>query len=221
MEVRVAVVVPEPVFDRLTSFLCLYTDGEVHGFEHTVVHGFIPFLVARHPAEVVVRLFLIAEEGRIGLSAIGLRGGDADILYELILSGVSVGQEPDKVRGIVVLRIFSVQIAEGVHFVGEHVADAGCRAAGAAGLVEDGREEARLRVVVVVRARLHFFCADFLGGSEQRPVAANFGVVVRIFFPVHGLCAEYAGQHAESQKSPFHCVFHDKDCFMNDKFIFV
>ena len=71
VEVGVAIVVPEPVLHSLATFLRSHADGEVGRLEHTIVHGFVPFVVACHPSEVVVRLLLIAKQAGIGLTAIG------------------------------------------------------------------------------------------------------------------------------------------------------
>ena len=71
VEVGVAIVVPEPVLHSLATFLRSHADGEVGRLEHTIVHGFVPFVVACHPSEVVVRFLLIAKQAGIGLTAIG------------------------------------------------------------------------------------------------------------------------------------------------------
>ena len=70
VEVGVAGMVPEPVFQQFAAFLSFDTDGEMGGCPHAVEHGGVPFVVARHPTEVVVRFELIAEEVGEGASAV-------------------------------------------------------------------------------------------------------------------------------------------------------
>ena len=153
VKIRVAVVVPQPVLHRLSSRLGAHVEGEVAGRFHAVLHGGIPFVVALHPAEVVGGAVLVAEERGVGLSAVEGGGGHAHFRHELVFTRVAVGEQPHEVGGIVIFRLFAVEAAVGVEFVGKHVADARRRAARAARLVEHGREVHRFGVVHVVGPR--------------------------------------------------------------------
>ena len=124
MERVVAVVVPQPVLHSLTSFFCLYAEREVCRSRHAVVHGRMPFLIAGHPAEVAVHLFLVAEVFRVGLSAVYGGRRHTHMQHKVLLARVTVGEQPHEVGGIIVVRVLAVEPAVGVELMREHVADA-------------------------------------------------------------------------------------------------
>ena len=213
VKIRVAVVVPQPVLHRLSSRLGAHVEGEVAGRFHAVLHGGIPFVVALHPAEVVGGAVLVAEERGVGLSAVEGGGGHAHFRHKLVLARVAVGEQPHEVGGIIVFRLFAVEVAVGVEFVGKHVADARCRSARAARLVKHGREVHRFRVVHVVGARgRHAVSADHLARHEQRVVCARHGRIVLVLAEVHlvELCRGRERRGCEAQGGEaIREIFHD------------
>ena len=125
MEVGVAVMVPQPVFRNLATFGRVEAAaGKACGPKHTVVHGFKPLVVARHPPEVVLRFVLRAKEGGVGAATIGRGRRHTYARHHLILTGAARSEQPNEVGGIEVVGHGGIEIAESVDFMGEHVADA-------------------------------------------------------------------------------------------------
>ena len=89
-EVGVAIVVVKPAFQRFASGFSAKVLAEVCRFKHAVEHGFVPLVVTRHPAKVVLRRFLIAKQLRGGLSAVSCSRGHAHILHKLVLARVAI-----------------------------------------------------------------------------------------------------------------------------------
>ncbi len=129
-EVRVAAVVPEPVFHIFAARFGIYPIATEGVAFDAVEHGRVPFVVALHPAEVRSRAVLVAEDTGVGGSAVNNGRGDTVGHGHAFLARVAVGEQPGEVRGIDVFRKAGVGVAEGVDFVGEHVADARGRSAG-------------------------------------------------------------------------------------------
>ena len=63
--VGVSVVAPQPVLGGYASNLCTNVIWKRYLLGDTVEHGCIPFVVARHPAEVEVLGILVAKEFRV------------------------------------------------------------------------------------------------------------------------------------------------------------
>ena len=149
MKRRVAAVVPQPVLHQFASLFGVEPIGRERVVRNAVLHGFKPFVVALHPAEVVGRAVLVAKEGRVGRPAVHRGVGHAVGHGHALLARVAVGEQPGEVGGIDVLGPLRRVAPQGIDFVGKHVADARGRAARAARLVEHGREVGLFRVVYV------------------------------------------------------------------------
>ena len=146
---RVAAMVPEPVLHQFASLFGVEPIGRERVVRNAVLHGFKPFVVALHPAEIVGAAVLVAEEARIGRSAVCRGVGHAVGHRHALFPRVAVCQQPGEVRRIDMVRGAGRVAAQGIDFVGEHVADARGRTAGASVLVENGRKVGLFGVVYV------------------------------------------------------------------------
>ena len=209
MERVVAVVVPEPVFHRLTSLLGLNAEGEVGRADHAVEHTGIPLVVALHPTEVGVSLFLITEELGVGLSAVNRSRGHTHVHHEVLLARVAAGEQPHEVGGVIIVGVLAVEPAVSVQFMREHVADTRSRATRTTVLVEHGREVRRFGIVHVVRpCRSHL--GTFSGGSEQRSVRLQLVAVVAVLRAVHLLCPQPCGQQCSRKEKREYTMGHKR-----------
>ena len=75
------------------------------------MHGLEPLVISLHPAEIVLFAGLVAECCRVGLSAVCGSGRYSYACHELVLSGITVGEQPHEVRRVVVRRNLSVEVA--------------------------------------------------------------------------------------------------------------
>ena len=138
MEGRIATMVPQPVLGKFRPGLGTHACHIRCGRRAAVVEGFEPFFVARHPSGILIVPLVIAEQAGIGLPAVGFGRGHPDVGDELVLAGVSVGQQPYEMCGEIVFGFHAVAVAVGVLFMTEHVGNARGGAARPGTLVEDG-----------------------------------------------------------------------------------
>ena len=213
-EVGVAVVVPQPVLQQVATFLRTDVHRQTAGLPHAVEHGFVPFLITRHPAVVLAVPFFVAEEGRVAAAAVGFHRRHTHVLHKLVLARVAVSEEPHEVRGIHIFGQRGVGVTEGVQLVREHVSDARCRAARTAFLRDDGRKVHRGGIVHVVGAlTLGGYRRSLQAGTrtvaQQRTVGTHRGVVVGIFLTIHNeLCRHRRREGDSCQTDEFENAFH-------------
>ena len=106
-----------------------------------IVQGVVPRVVALHPAVlrvVVRRVHRPTVLARVGLASVDHRIGDSRVDRQLGAARVAVRRHEGVVRGVDVLREKAGHVAVEVQLVREHVADLRGRAAGTAGLHENG-----------------------------------------------------------------------------------
>ena len=116
LEIRVSVMIPNPVFHRLTALFGLHAHREVCVAADTVAHGSIPFVISLHPSEIGIRSILITEQARIGSSAINRHIRDTVGSSHSFLSGVGIGQQPGEMRRILILFERAIRSPESVDF---------------------------------------------------------------------------------------------------------
>ena len=138
MEGRIAAMVPKPVLGKFRPGLGTHACHIRCGRCAAVVEGFEPFFVACHPSGILIVPLVIAEQAGIGLPAVGFGRGHTHVGDELVLAGVSVGQQPYEMCGEIVFGFHAVAVAVGVLFMTEHVGNARGGAARSGTLVEDG-----------------------------------------------------------------------------------
>ena len=90
---------------------------------------------------------------------------------------------------VVVLIYRTIQVAIGIEFVGEHVADARCRTTGAAILIEYWREEFQFSIVHVCGSLgTNARCFGRTFDNHQRRVGMEFPSEVWVLLPIDFLC---------------------------------
>ena len=143
---RVAAVVVEPFLQLLPALGCVGR-GKAEVVGRAVPHGAVPFVIALHPAVVGIVVCLRPEESAVGTSAVGRDVGDAVAFCHSFRRAGLIGHQPSEMRRVLILGQRSIGIAIAVYLMGELIANACSRAAGAAVLIEDGREVLVLAVI--------------------------------------------------------------------------
>ena len=211
LEVQVAGMVIEPCLGSQTTFLGVHCQGIGCGAQHTVGDGIHPLVIACHPTKVIIRLLLITEERAIGLAAINLGIGHTNELHELVLAVITIGEKPHEVGGILVLGHLAAHVAQGVDFMGEHVADTASTATGTACLVEHRREVLGICIVPVFgqfACCFHTLClaalrfalhGHILHQSRLCGIRLPRVYIVRILLAVHGNVLSTCGHSTAGQ----------------------
>ena len=188
--------VPQILLNGFATGFGAHVVRETHRPFHAVVHGGKPFIVSLHPSEVIVGRVLIAKIFGVSLAAVESCRWDADVCHKGVLAGVAVGEQPREMGRVIVFGLRAVEVAEGVDFVGEHVADARGGAARAAVLIEHRREESRQTVVDMVRT---CFAGAYRGGA-QTGVRLAYGLIVGVLFHVHLMLRPSRGRKEDTSR---------------------
>ena len=213
-KVCVAVVIPQPVLQHVAAFFRTDVHGQTTRRQHAIEHGFVPLFVTRHPTIVLAVPLFVTEESGVAATTIGFHGGHTHMLHKLVLTGVTVGEEPHKVRGVHIFGQRGVGVTEGVQLVGEHISNARCRTARTTFLRNDGREVHRGSVVHMVGALAlgrngRAFQTRARTVAHERTFGAHRGIVVRIFLTIHyELCRKCRREGDGSQTDEFENAFH-------------
>ena len=105
---------------------------------------------------------------------------------------------------VVVLIYRTIQVAIGIEFVGEHVADARCRTTGAAILIEYWREEFQFSIVHVCGSLgTNARCFGRTFDNHQRRVGMEFPGEVGVLLPIDFLCRQKR-RHGQSKPAEGH-----------------
>ena len=140
MEGRIATMVPQPVLGKFRSGLGAYACHIRCGRCATVVESFEPFFVTCHPSGILIVPLVVTEKVGISLTSVGFGRRHAHVGDKLVLTGVSVGQQPYEVCGEIVFGLHAVAVAVGVLLMAEHVGNTRGRATRTGTLVEDRRK---------------------------------------------------------------------------------